>query len=268
MKELRFFYTPEPESLQLPADEAQHVLRVLRLQMGDELNLADGRGNFFRAVITEAGGHHCRYRILENLPQQPEWKGTIHLAVAPTKNMDRIEWLAEKATEIGFDRLSLLDCRFSERRQVKTDRLEKIVIAAMKQSHKAWKPQLDPMIQFREFIARPDLPTQRFIAHCYSMCDVVSGVQTSDTQRSDAVHQGNSPVAANALEPASKPFLLEVLQPHTPALVLVGPEGDFSIEEVRAAEAAGFRSVSLGTSRLRTETAALVAVHLMRLANA
>lgn len=242
MKELRLFYTPDPESLQLPADEAQHVLRVLRLQMGDELNLADGRGSFYRAVITEAGGHHCRYRILETLPQQPEWNGTIHLAVAPTKNMDRLEWLAEKATEIGFDRLSLLDCRFSERRQVKTDRLEKIVVAAMKQSHKVWKPQLDPMIPFREFIARPDLPAQRFIAHCYPMSDVASDV-------------------------LKKPFLLDILQPQTPALVLVGPEGDFSIDEVRCAEAAGFQSVSLGTSRLRTETAALVAVHLMRLAN-
>lgn len=235
MKEVRFFYTPEPQSLQLPADEAQHVLRVLRLGMGDELNLMDGRGMFHQAVITEAGGHHCRYRIVESLPQQPEWEGTIHLAMAPTKNMDRVEWLVEKATEIGIDRLSLLDCRFSERRVVKTDRLEKIIVSAMKQSHKAWKPQVDEMLAFQKFIGRSDLPAQRFIAHCYPMED--------------------------------KPFLLDVLQPRTPALVLIGPEGDFSIEEVHAAEAAGFRSVSLGTSRLRTETAALTAVHMMRLAN-
>ena len=249
MKELRFFYTPEPESLQLPSDEAQHVLRVLRLGMGDELYLVDGRGSFYRAVITEAGGHHCRYRIEQRMPQEPEWMGTIHLALAPTKNMDRVEWFVEKATEIGFDRLSLLDCRFSERRQVKTERLEKIIVSAMKQSHKAWKPVIDEMDAFRKFIARDDLPAQRFIAHCYSMEDV----------QEEAVP---SSAAANA-----KPFLLDVLQPRTPALVLIGPEGDFSIDEVRAAEAAGFRSVSLGTSRLRTETAALVAVHLMRLAN-
>lgn len=252
MKELRFFYTPEPSTGQLPADEAQHALRVLRLQMGDELHLMDGQGAFYRAVITEAGGHHCRYRIEETLPQQPEWKGTIHIAVAPTKNMDRMEWFAEKATEIGIDRLSLLDCRFSERKVVKTDRLEKIIVAAMKQSHKAWKPQLDEvqhnMVQpFRKFIAREDLPAQRFIAHCYEMEDVCPG--TKDSPES------------------SKPFLLDVLQPHTPALVLIGPEGDFSIDEVREAEAAGFRSISLGTSRLRTETAALAAVHMMRLAN-
>lgn len=238
MKEVRFFYTPEPEAGQLPADEAQHALRVLRLQMGDEIHLMDGTGGFYRAVITEATGHHCRYRIEAREPQQPEWTGMIHLAVAPTKNMDRMEWLAEKATEVGLDRLSLLDCRFSERRVVKTDRLDKILVAAMKQSHKAWKPVLDEMTPFQRFIQRADLPAQRFIAHCYT-----------DLNQ----------------EPA--PFLLDILQPQTPALVLIGPEGDFSIDEVRAAEAAGFRSVSLGTSRLRTETAALVAVHLMRLAN-
>ena len=148
--------------------------------------------------------------------------------------MDRVEWFVEKATEIGFDHLSLLECRFSERRSVKTERLEKIVVSAMKQSHKAWKPLIDELQPFRQFIARQDLPAQRFIAHCYE---------------------------------GDRPFLLDVLQPRTPALVLIGPEGDFSIDEVQAAEAAGFRSVSLGTSRLRTETAALAAVHLMRLAN-
>lgn len=247
MKELRFFYTPDPSAGQLPADEAQHALRVLRLQMGDELHLMDGQGAFYRAVITEAGGHHCRYRIEETLPQHPEWQGTIHLAVAPTKNMDRMEWFTEKATEIGIDRLSLLDCRFSERKVVKTDRLEKIIVAAMKQSHKAWKPQLDEVQPFKRFIAREDLPAQRFIAHCYEMADVRPAPDDS--------------LAGN------KPFLLDLLQPHTPALVLIGPEGDFSIDEVREAEAAGFHSVSLGTSRLRTETAALAAVQMMRLAN-
>ena len=234
MKELRFFYTPTPEAGQLPQDEAQHALRVLRLGMGDELHLMDGKGAFHRAVITEADNHHCRYRILESVPQQPEWTGKIHIAVAPTKNMDRMEWFVEKATEIGFDRLTLLDCRFSERRVVKNERLEKIIVSAMKQSHKAWLPQLDEMTPFRKFITRPDLPAQRFIAHCYE---------------------------------GEKPFLLDLLAPCTPALVLIGPEGDFSIDEVREAEAAGFQSVSLGTSRLRTETAALVVVHMMRIRN-
>ncbi len=236
MKEQRFFYHPTPESGELPKEEAQHALRVLRLQMGDELFLMDGCGTFYNAIITEADNHHCRYRITERLPQQPEWQGTIHLAVAPTKNMDRIEWLVEKATEVGFDRLSLLDCRFSERRVVKNERLEKIIVSAVKQSRKAWIPQLDEMMPFRKFITRDDLPAQRFIAHCYT-------------------------------EDPPPAFLLDLLAPHTPALVLIGPEGDFSIDEVREAEAAGFRSISLGNSRLRTETAALVAVHMMRLAN-
>lgn len=240
MKEVRFFYTPTPFSGELPSDEAQHVLRVLRMSMGDELYLMDGQGHFHRALITEADKHHCRYRIEESIAQEPEWQGSIHLAVAPTKHMDRMEWLSEKATEIGWDRLTLLSCRFSERKVVKTDRLEKIVVAAMKQSHKAWKPEVEEMQPFKQFIARKDIPTQRFIAHCYDENDLSGGL---------------------------KPFLLDVLQPQQPALVLVGPEGDFSIDEVKAAEAQGFRPVSLGSSRLRTETAALVAVHLMRLAN-
>ena len=141
------------------------------------------------------------------------------------------------------DRFSLLDCRFSERRVVKSERLQKILVSAMKQSHKAWLPVLDEIMPFQKFITRPDLPAQRFIAHCYE-------------DESAGGEHGSRP-----------PFLLDVLQPHTPALVLIGPEGDFSIDEVHAAESAGFRSISLGTSRLRTETAALAAVHMMRLAN-
>lgn len=269
MKEVRFFYTPTPEVGQLPSDEAQHALRVLRLGMGDELNLMDGRGSFHRAVITEADNHHCRYRILESIAQQPEWTGHIHLAVAPTKNMDRMEWLAEKATEVGMDRLSLLDCRFSERRVVKTERLAKIIVSAMKQSHKAWLPQLDEMTPFQRFITQPNLPAQRFIAHCYDQEDIAATASEGSPEGSSpATMPPTSPTAVSDVSPSgSKPFLLDVLASRTPALVLIGPEGDFSIEEVRAAEAVGFRSISLGTSRLRTETAALVAVHLMRLAN-
>ena len=149
MKEVRFFYTPSPLKGELPSDEAQHALRVLRMGIGDELYLMDGQGRFHRAIITEADNHHCRYRIEESIEQQPEWHGSIHLAVAPTKHMDRMEWLAEKATEVGWDRLTLLNCRFSERKVVKTDRLEKIVIAAMKQSHKAWKPQVEETESFK-----------------------------------------------------------------------------------------------------------------------
>lgn len=237
MKEIRYFYVPEPELCELPGDEAQHAMRVLRLGVGDELVLVDGKGCLHDAVITEASNHHCRYRITQSRPQEPEWHGSIHVGMAPTKNIDRVEWIVEKATEIGMDRLSLLDTQFAERRVVKTERLERVAVAAMKQSHKAWKPVIDELEPFGSFIKRDDLPEQRFIAHCYE------------------------------LGSEAKPFLGDVLESGQHALVLIGPEGDFSVEEVRKAEAAGFRSVSLGTSRLRTETAALVAVHLMRLAN-
>ena len=149
MKEERFFYDPEVSG-ELPQDEAHHVLKVLRQQVGDEIMLMDGRGAFYRAVITAATGHRCLYRIEEELPQEPAWTGHLHLAMAPTKLMDRVEWFAEKATEIGFDELSFLDCQFSERRVVKEERINKILVSAMKQSHKAWLPKLNGMRNARE----------------------------------------------------------------------------------------------------------------------
>ena len=239
MKEVRFFYAPELNG-ELPKEEASHATRVLRLTAGDEIYLMDGQGTFCRAEITLATGHHCMYHIQETLPQTRPWLGHLHLAMAPTKLIDRVEWLAEKATEIGFDTLSFLDCQFSERHVVKTDRIEKIIIAATKQSHKAWKPEVHEMCNFRRFVEEPR-EGDRFICHCYS---------EEDIQQS-----------------GEKPFLLDVLQTGVPTTVLIGPEGDFSVEEVRLALRHGYRSVSLGSSRLRTETAALVAVHLMQIKN-
>ena len=235
MKEVRFFYVPDAAQVnELPADEAMHAMRVLRLKGGDELFLMDGVGNFYRAQVTIAATHHCYYEILEVLPQERQWKGHFHLAIAPTKMMDRMEWLAEKATEGGFDELSLLDCRFSERRVVKAQRLEKIVVSAMKQSRKAWRPTVNEMTPFKQFIAQ-HTSGLRFIAHCYEEIPRVNLFQ--ELQQ----HKGDS------------------------ALVLVGPEGDFSIDEVRLAVDAGFISVDLGKSRLRTETAGLAAVMMMQL---
>lgn len=238
MKEVRYFYTPEaPRQLELPEEEAQHAVRVLRLTHGDEVVLMDGQGTFYRAEIDEAGKKRCSCRIVETLPQQRAWAAHLHLAMAPTKNMDRTEWLAEKATEIGFDELTFLRCQFSERTVVKTERVEKILVSAMKQSRKAWKPVLNEMMDFRRFVQQP-FEGQKFICHCYEQDDL-----------------------------KTKVLLKDVLQRGEDVLVLIGPEGDFSVEEVRMAEAAGFVGVSLGSSRLRTETAALVAVHLMHLAN-
>lgn len=231
---MHLFYTPDiATTLELPQDEAAHAIRVLRLAEGSEVMLTDGKGSFYRAEIDMISGKRCYVRIVETITPDPLWRGHLHLAMAPTKNMDRIEWFAEKATEIGFDELTFLDCRFSERRVVKTERVEKILVSAMKQSLKPTLPMLNGMTPFDKFVSQP-FEGQKFIAHCYE---------------------------------GDKEALLQALQPGENALVLIGPEGDFSPEEVQKAMTYGFRPITLGRSRLRTETAALVAVHMMNIVN-
>lgn len=231
MKEERFFYQPDVSLGELSKDEASHAVRVLRLREGDELWLMAGNGWFHKAEITLASNHRCAYRIVESWAQEKTWRGHLHLAVAPTKLVDRMEWFAEKATEIGFDELTFLDCQFSERHVVKTERIERIVVSAMKQSRKAWKPQVNDAVRFKDFIAEPRQGS-KYICHCYE---------------------------------GDKPYLLDVLAEDGDAVVMIGPEGDFSLDEVRLAEANGWQAVSLGRSRLRTETAALAAVHIMQI---
>lgn len=244
MKEVRFFYTPDiAKSNELPADEAGHAIRVLRLQPGDEICLMDGAGVFYRAEITVADSKHCFFSILEKMPQERSWGAHLHLAMAPTKNMDRIEWFAEKATEIGFDELTFLNCSFSERKVVKDERIMKILISAAKQSHKAWVPRLNALTPFHSFLKK-EFHGQKFIAHCYKDSDLFPDSTEGE-----------------------RPYLFDALEQCRDALVLIGPEGDFSVEEVRNAILAGFQPISLGKSRLRTETAALVAVHLMNIKN-
>lgn len=240
MKETRYFFVPDAARCsQLPEEEAQHATRVLRLKEGDAMVLMDGQGTFYDAEVTFASSHRCSYRVTQAHPQSRPWPGHLHLAMAPTKMMERTEWLAEKATEVGLDELTFLDCRFSERRVVKLPRVEKIVVSAVKQSRKAWMPQLNAMTPFATFIQShaPAKGRRCYIAHCY-----------------DEVPRTNLFVELGRV-PADD----EVL-------VLVGPEGDFSIDEVRQAVGAGFVSVDLGRSRLRTETAALAAVMMMQLA--
>ena len=275
MKEVRYFYVPDAANqVELPAEEATHALRVLRLKGGDEIFLIDGEGSFFRAEVTAASSKRCLYEIKEEMPQQRAWKGHIHLAIAPTKMMERIEWMAEKATEIGFDELSFLNCQFSERKVVKTPRIDKIVISAVKQSHKAWKPVVNELVSFKEFIQTPR-PGRKFICHCYEE------VEKKDffTEISGILNEAHAPAAnespnADAATAASESPNADVAtaaseSPTADAAditVLVGPEGDFSIDEVRLALENGYESVSLGTSRLRTETAGLVAVHMAHIA--
>lgn len=239
MKEERYFYCPDAErGNQLPKEEAEHAMRVLRLKEGDAIVLIDGKGTFFKAEISVTSRNSCSYVVRDVLPQQPLWKGKLHLAVAPTKMNERMEWLAEKATEIGFDELSFLDCQFSERKSIKRERFERIVTSAMKQSRKAWLPRINDLVHFKNFIAQ-EREGKKFIAHCYDEPE---------------------------LQPQGKPFLLDALRGwNGPVTIMVGPEGDFSAAEVKAAIQEGYQPVSLGRSRLRTETAALVAVHLMNI---
>lgn len=235
MKEARYFYVPNASKTnELPADEATHALRVLRLKEGDEIFLMDGEGCFYRAVVTLAS-KRCNYEIQECVQKEKDWSSYIHLAIAPTKMMERMEWLAEKATEIGFDELSFLNCKFSERKTLRVDRIEKIVVSAMKQSRKPYLPKVNAMYPFADFI-KQHTTGHRYIAHCYS-----------EVERKDLFDE------------------LNLLTDDEPVTVLVGPEGDFSIDEVRLALDSGFESVSLGKSRLRTETAGLSAVMTARL---
>lgn len=231
---MQIFYTPDiTVNPELPEEEAGHCIRVLRLCEGDEILLTDGDGSFYKAAISRAHPKHCEVRILESWKQPDLWNFNLHIAVAPTKNMDRMEWFAEKATEIGINTITCLNCRFSERKEIKTARLEKILVSAMKQSQKATLPQLDGMTDFKKFVALP-FGGRKFIAHC---------------------------------EEGEKPLLKSIYHPGENALILIGPEGDFSPEEIKLAKENGFEAISLGESRLRTETAALVACHTIHVLN-
>lgn len=237
MKEVRYFYVPDAANQhELPAEEAQHAAKVLRLEAGDEIFCMDGSGFVYRAQLTLVSQKHCLYDILETLPQEKAWYGNIHLAIAPTKNIDRIEWLAEKATEIGWDELSFLNCKFSERKQIRTDRIEKIVVSAVKQSRKPFMTKVHELTPFKEFVTA-QREGRKFICHCY---DEIA------KQDMNTILQG--------------------MEKDEPVTVLVGPEGDFSIDEVKLAMEHGYESVTLGNFRLRTETAGLLAVTMAQLA--
>ena len=228
------FYTPDITTHNsLSAEESRHAVKVLRLKEGDEILQTDGKGFFYKTVIVNANPKGCQTEIAETVKQNRERDFHIHIAVAPTKNSERIEWFVEKACEIGIDEITFLRCRFSERKELKTERIEKILVSAMKQSQKAYLPLLRPIIDFNDFINR-ECSGQKFIAHCYE----------------------------NQQLPLKNQYVK-----NSDATVLIGPEGDFSPEEIKSAVEAGFVPVSLGKSRLRTETAALVACHTIHVIN-
>lgn len=236
MKEVRYFFVPDASAHnELPNEEGQHATRVLRLEAGDEVFLMDGVGQFYRAVLTLVTQKRCLYEITETLPQAKAWSGRIHLAIAPTKNIDRIEWIAEKCSEIGWDELSFLHCKFSERKQLRTDRIEKIIVSAVKQSRKPFMPTVNELHDFNQFVSQ-NRQERKFICHCYD-----------EIEKSDLFH------------------LLNDMDKDDDITILVGPEGDFSIDEVRFALQNGYESVTLGNFRLRTETAGLMAVTMAQL---
>ena len=237
-----FYATDIPASIQvgqtitLDEEESAHAVRVLRYAAGETIHIADGRGTMYEACITNPHPKHCEAEITRIEPQVKHHVGEVHIAVAPTKNIERIEWMAEKCTEIGVDTLTPLLCHYSERKVVRTDRLRKIVLSAAKQSLSAYLPELRELTPFKEFVLTADAQ-YKFIAHSSPWTD-----KRDLRQELMAISNQRSAVS-----------------PAPSFCVLIGAEGGFTDEEVRLAMEQGFVPVSLGDARLRTETAAIVA---------
>jgi len=233
---MHLFYTPDIKGQTYTLDEAEskHCIKVLRLNVNDIIFLIDGVGGFYTAAIKEANPKHCKIEVLEKKTEFGKRNFYLHIAVAPTKNIDRIEWFLEKATEIGIDEITPLLCKHSERKIIRHDRLNRVITSAVKQSLKAYHPKLNEMTSFEDFI-RQEFKGQKFIAHC-----------DSEGEKKD---------------------LKKLVEKKTPVLIIIGPEGDFSPEEIALAREWNFREVSLGESRLRTETAGIVACHTVSLLN-
>jgi len=232
---MHLFYTPDlkEDTYRLSEEESKHCVRVLRLTEGETLYLVDGNGLYCEAVIISAHPKACILNVVDKKYNYGKRDYKLTIGVSPTKNIDRYEWFLEKATEIGIDEIIPLISRYSERKEIKPERLEKVMISAIKQSIKAYLPALSPIKTFKETIKMP-FTGLKFIAHC---------------------NEGE------------KVLLRDVVVKGKDVLILIGPEGDFSIEEVELAIKEGFVPISLGDSRLRTETAALVACHTVNLIN-
>nr|WP_294897344.1 16S rRNA (uracil(1498)-N(3))-methyltransferase [uncultured Pedobacter sp.] len=224
---MHLFYTPDIKATiyQLNEEESKHCIRVLRLKIGDKVNLIDGKGGFYLAQIISDHPKRTELHIVEAQQEYAKRNHYLHIALAPTKNTDRFEWFLEKATEIGIDEITPIICDRSERKEVKIDRSNKIITTAIKQSLKAYHPLLNPQISFKEFILSAKAEF-KYIAHC---------------------------------EDGKKAGIANNFKKNANYLVLIGPEGDFSTAEIEMALQSGFVPITLGESRLRTETAALQA---------
>lgn len=233
---MQLFYTHQisNQKAYLDAEETKHCIKTLRKRVGDTLMLTDGKGGLYEAILREADKKGSVLDIVRALPVADSRSFTLHIAIAPTKNINRLEWFLEKTTELGIDAITFVQCDRSERKTIRLDRLEKIVLSAAKQSIKATFPELHDLTSFSDFVQKAEADFKG-IAHC---------------QRDDL-----TPLKALAAEPKS-------------LVLLIGPEGDFSEREVALAKEHGFGEIGLGKSRLRTETAGLVACHTVHLMQA
>ncbi len=232
---MQLFYISgfEGNTCVLGEEESWHCTRVLRLREGAQIDLTDGNGKFYQGILTKVHHKGCLVQITLVIPHDRRNNCKIHVAIAPTKNIERLEWFLEKATEIGIDEITPLICEHSERKTVKLQRLEKVIVSAMKQSLKCWLPILNEPADFRGFVTK-SFTGQKFIAWC----------ETGHESELHRIYQKNADV-----------------------LILIGPEGDFSKNEVELAMKSGFTPITLGESRLRTETAGIVACHTIGLMN-
>lgn len=232
---MNLFYTPDittEKNYTLSESESKHAVRVLRLKEGDTITLIDGKGSFFEATILDDNPKRCEVNIT-NINKEEQSKPNLHIAIAPTKNNDRTEWFIEKCTEIGIAGITPVLCIHSERKKIKQERFEKTAISAMKQSLKATLPIVNDLINFKEVISQP-FDGKKYIAHCY---------KENQKHFKNLYKKGEN------------------------SLILIGPEGDFSQEEVALAIEKGFTPITFGENRLRTETAGIVACTIFNLIN-
>ncbi|HEX2935362.1 MAG TPA: 16S rRNA (uracil(1498)-N(3))-methyltransferase [Bacteroidales bacterium] len=225
---MQIFYVPDliRDNNCLNEAESHHAIKVMRLQNGDKINLVDGKGTFYKAIISDAHPKHTQIEIEETLPAFEKRPYELHIAISPLKNTDRFEWFLEKATEIGIDRITPIICKRTEKKGFNAERAHRIVESAMKQSLKAYCPVIDAPIPFTEFMKQENNDV-KLIAYC---------------------------------EGERKP-INEVYTPTQNTTILIGPEGDFTEEEVETGKHKGYIPITLGNSRLRTETAGIVACH-------
>lgn len=233
---MQLFYNPDISQtdtrVTFPKDESRHIVKVLRKKVGDKIHITNGKGFLFVTELNSADIKNCEANIIVTDFKDPPLYH-LHLAVAPTKMNDRFEWFLEKATEIGVTEITPIICDNSERKTIKQERFERILQSALKQSLRYYLPKLHPAMTFREFLGR-NLESQKLIAHC---------------------------------EETYKTSLKSQIQPRGSTVILIGPEGDFSPQEIEQAKKINYTPVSLGDHRLRTETAAIVACHTVVLAN-